>query len=74
MYQAKNGFTLLDATTPDGWTIQTAEDILTALLAFPYFQSVADCFLWDAIGRAAEERKVYDDIKDLAAYIAKNYI
>ena len=74
MYKAKNGLTLLSAETPDGWTIRTAQDILTALLAFPYFQTVADAFIWEALEQATTDRKEYADIKDLAQYIAENYI
>ena len=37
MYKARNGFTLKSAETAQGGTIKSAEDIITALLAFPYF-------------------------------------
>ena len=74
MYKAKNGFTLLDATTPQGWTIQTAEDIVTALLAFPAFQTVAAGFIWEAIEQATNDRKEYANITELAEHLAANYI
>ena len=74
MYKAKNGLILKDSTTPDGWTIRDGNDIITALLAFPYFQTVATCFILEALQQAADSRKEYADIKDLAAYIAENYI
>lgn len=74
MYKAKNGLIIKDATTPDGWTIRNADDIITALLSFPYFQTVATCFIVEAMQQAADSRKEYADIKDLAAYIAENYI
>lgn len=74
MYKARNGFTLLNDETPDGWRILCAEDILTALLAFPYFQTAADCFIWEAIDQATTERKVYADITEFAGYIAENYL
>ena len=74
MYKAKNGFTLLDDQTPGGWTIQSPQDIMTALLAYPAFQTVAEGILWDAIGQAVTERKEYADIRDLAQYLAENYI
>lgn len=74
MYKAKNGLTLLSAETPDGWTIRSADNILTALLAFPYFQTVAEVFIWQALEQAAADRKEYADIKELAQYIAENYI
>ena len=74
MYKARNGFTLHDAETPDGWTIQTAEDILTALLAFPAFQTVSQYFIWDAIDRATTDRKEYADIREFAEYLLTNYI
>ncbi len=32
MYKAKNGFTLKNNKTPDGWTRETPQDIVTALL------------------------------------------
>jgi hypothetical protein len=74
MYQAKNGFTLKNTTTPDGGEIRTAQDIVTALLTFPVFQTVADAFIWEALQQATADRKEYDDIKDLAQNIAENYI
>jgi len=74
MYKAKNGFTLQNAETPDGWTIKDAQDIMTALLAFPVFQTVDTGILWQALGDATEERKEYADIKDLAEYLATYYI
>lgn len=73
MYRAKNGFTLDDPTTPAGWTIQSAEDIITALLEFPIFQTVAVPFIWEAIAQALETRKEYANIKDFAEYLT-NYI
>ena len=74
MYKAQNGFTLHDAETPDGWTIQTAEDILTALLAFPAFQTVSQYFIWDAIDQATRTRKEYANIKEFAEHLLKNYL
>lgn len=74
MYKAKNGFTLQDSTTPDGWQIRTADDILTALLSFSYFQTVDAGILWDAIDQATTARKEYDDITELAQHLAENYI
>lgn len=74
MYEARNGFILRDADTGHGWTVSRAEDILTALLAFPYFQTVDSGILWEAIDQATTERKEYEDIKDLAEYLAENYI
>lgn len=74
MYKAKNGFTLRNSETRDGWTIREAQDIVTALLSYPYFQTVDTGILWDAIGQAVEARKEYADIKEFAQYIAENYI
>lgn len=74
MYKAKNGFILNDATAPGGWTIKSAQDIETALLSFPYFQTVYTGILWEAIQQATETRKEYADIKEFAQYIAENYI
>ena len=74
MYKAQNGFTLKDETTPGGWKIETAQDILTALLYFPVFETVADDFIWEALDQATEERKEYENISDLAAYLSENYI
>ena len=74
MYIARNGFTLDDDMTPQGWQIRDAGDILTALLAFPYFETVADCFIWEALAQAMEERKHYQNIEDLAQFMAENFI
>lgn len=75
MYKAKNGFTLEDATAPGGgWTIQSAEDIITALLTYPAFQTVATGILWEAVAQATEARKVYANIRELAEELAENYI
>ena len=74
MYKARNGFTLKSSETAQGWTIKSANDIMTALLAFPYFQTVATGILWEALDQATTERKEYEDIKDLAEYLAEYYI
>lgn len=75
MYQAKNGFTLEDETAPGGgWKIRSAEDIITALLTFPAFETVATGFIWEALAQATETRKVYADINDLARELSENYI
>ena len=74
MYKAKNGFILADSTTPDGWIIRTAEDIITALLTFPAFQTVAAPILAEQMAQAIEERKEYANIKDFAEYLAAHYI
>lgn len=74
MYKAQNGFTLNDATTAQGWTIRTPEDIINALLAFPHFQTVAPGLLLEALEQAAESRKEYDNINDLAEHLAAYYI
>ena len=74
MYKAQNGFTLIDETTPDGWKIRSGADIITALEGMPYFGTVAEGFLLEALQQAAESRKEYADIKDLADYIAENFI
>lgn len=74
MYKAKNGFVLLDDTAPGGWTIRSARDIETALLSFPYFQTVSSVILWGAIAQAVQDQKEHENIKEFAQYIAKNYI
>lgn len=74
MYKAKNGFILRDNTTPGGWKTERAEDILTALLIYPAFETVADCFIWEAIDQAVQERKEYADISEFAAFLAENYL
>lgn len=74
MYKAKNGFILRDPTTPAGWEIKTAPDIITGLLQFPAFQTVADGFIWDALTQAIKERSDYKNIEDLAQFLAENYI
>ena len=73
-YRARNGFTLLDADTGKGWEIRTAQDIITALLEYPVFQTVDTGIIWDAIRQAVEIRKEYRDIKDLAEELTTNYI
>ena len=73
-YKARNGFTLQDADTGRGWEIKTAEDILTALLEFPAFQTVSQYFIWDAIDQATTDRKEYADIREFAEYLLTNYI
>lgn len=74
MYKAKNGFTLRDETTPGGWKITQAQDILTALLEHPIFQTVATPFIWEAIQNAIEDRREWENVRELAGYIAKHYI
>ena len=74
MYKAKNGFTLRDETTPGGWKITQAQDILTALLEYPVFQTVATPFIWEAIQNAIEDRRECENVRELAEYISKNYI
>ena len=74
MYKAKNGFTLRDETTPGGWRITQAQDILTALLEYPVFQTVATPFIWEAIQNAIEDRREWENVRELAEYIAKHYI
>lgn len=75
MYRAKNGFILQDDTAPGGgWTIRTAEDIETALLSFPVFQTVASGILWEQIAQAVEARKEYANITEFAQFLADNYI
>jgi len=74
MYKAKNGFTLNDSKTPDGWTIKTPQDIVTALLSFPAFETVDSGYIWEAIDQAADSRKEYENIEDFAKYLTENYI
>ena len=74
VYRGVNGFTLRSDKAPGGWTIQSPQDIETALYSFPYFQTVAWEFLWEAIAQAVAERKEYKDIKEFAEYLAENYI
>lgn len=74
MYRAKNGFTLHDNTTPAGFDIKTPQDIITALLYYPAFETVATGFIWEALDQAIKERKEYANIDELAEYLATNYI
>ena len=60
--------------TGRGWEIKTAEDILTALLIFPAFQTISSYYIWDAIDRATTDRKEYADIREFAEYLLTNYI
>lgn len=74
MYKARNGFTLIDDQTPDGWTIENPQDIITALLSYPEFETVATDFIFEAIAQAIETRKEYADIDDLANELTTYYI
>lgn len=73
-YKAVCGFELLDAETEWGWPIRTASDIMLALQGYSCFETVAEDFLWQALGEAVEKRKIYANVKDLACTIAANYI
>lgn len=74
MYRAKNGLTLKDDMTPQGWKIRTAADIVTALMAYPNFATVSAGMIYEVIYQATEERKEYENITDLAEYLAEYYI
>ena len=74
MYKGMNGFTLRSAKAPGGWIIQSPQDIETALYSYPYFQTVAWEFLWEAIAQAVRERKDYENIEEFAQFLAANYI
>lgn len=74
MYKAKNGIILINPETPNGWTIKSDDDILTYLTGLPYFASVYSTFIAEAIEGAAEMQQTYNNIDELAAYIAENYI
>ena len=74
MYKARNGFTLQDSNTPAGFEIKTPQDIITALLCYPAFETVADVFILDALEQAIKERKTYANIDELAEYLTANYI
>ena len=74
MYRGNNGFILVDAGTKWGWEIKSPQDIITALLGYPAFETVAEGFLWEALGAAVEDRKEYANIDELAQYLARNYI
>jgi len=74
MYVAKSGFVLEDDMTPQGWQIRDANDILTALLSFPCFETVAAAFIWEAIAQALPVRQRYKNIEDLAAFLQENFI
>ena len=56
MYKAKNGFTLQDSATKWGWNIQNANDLMTALLGYPEFETVHPDFIWDALGQATSSK------------------
>lgn len=74
MYKARNGFILMDSSTRYGWNIETPQDILTALLGYPAFETVYEGFIWEALDMATQERKEYSNIDELAEYLAENYI
>ncbi len=69
-----NKIVLLDATTPEGWSIASDSDIVLALMGMPYFATVATPFIEDAIKQAAGDRQTFDNVQDLAQHIAENYI
>ena len=69
-----NKIVLLDATTPEGWSITSDSDIVLALMGMPYFATVATPFIEDAIKQAAGDRPAFDNVQDLAQHIAENYI
>lgn len=74
MYKAKNGLILKDSKTPAGFNIRSDADIITALLYFPTFQTVATGFIEDALNQAKTDRSEYADIKDLAQHLLTYYI
>ena len=74
MFKANNGFTLQDAGTKWGWDIKTPEDLITALLGMPQFDTVYSEFICEALKQAMEERLEYANIDDLADYLATNYL
>jgi len=74
MYKARNGFTLKDDAAPAGFTIEQPQDIITALLYYPAFETVGTAFIWEALDQAITERKEYANIDDLAEYLTTNYI
>ncbi len=74
MYAAKNGFILWDNTTKSGWKITKHTDVITALLEYPVFQTVATPFIWEALQWAIDDRKQWENVRELAEYIAKHYI
>ena len=69
-----NKIVLLDATTPEGWSIASDSDIILALMSLPYFATVATPFIEDAVEQSARDRRDYDNVRDLAQHIAENYI
>lgn len=66
--------TLKDSATAAGFDIRTDADIITALLFYPYFQTVDTGILWEAIEQAAENRSEYDSLRQLADVLAAEYI
>lgn len=74
MYKARNGFILHDTSTPAGYEIITPQDIITALECRPELETVAECFIFDALAQAINDRKEYANIDDLAQHLAANYL
>ncbi len=74
MYKGPRGFILRSTETPGGWNIQTLQDVETALYTFPAFQTVYSGFLLEALEQAIADRKEYEDITELAEFLAANYI
>lgn len=73
-YTGRNGLKIHDSRTAWGWNIQTDADLLTALEGLPEFETVAACFIQEAIKSAAADRAEWETVQELAEYIAENYI
>ena len=57
-----------------GWTIKSMDDLILAILGYPYFQTVASCFVKEAVESAINDRAEWNDVEEFVGYIAEMYI
>lgn len=73
----KKGKTMIklnDSRTKWGWEIKSNDDVILALDGYSIFQTVARCFIEEAVKEAEHDRSEWNDIEEFAQYIAENYI
>lgn len=65
---------LKDRKTKWGWEVKTFDDLVLAVSGYPYFETVATCFIEEAVVSAAHDRSEWNDVREIAQHIAENYI
>lgn len=73
-YRAKNGLLLHTADTGQGWSIKSGADLLLALEGRPELATVATGYILEALAQSLEDRTDYEDVRELAAFLAVNYL